>query len=358
MNTFKVIGLMSGTSLDGLDIAYCHIWRTGDRWDFEIKKTKGIPYDHGLKEQLRKSLYLSASELLAFDVKYGIWLGERVKDFIQSAGIEVDFIASHGHTSHHRPELGFTHQLGSGQYLANTAGHKVICDFRNKDISLGGQGAPLVPIGDSHFFHAYDFCLNLGGISNISFEHKGHRIAYDIGLANMVLNHITAKIGLPYDDGGQLAQKGRLLPKLLNDLNKLEYYQQPFPKSTGFEWFMEQVVPILDHYDNDPKDLLHTCIHHICEQIVVQVNLNRSKREASMLVTGGGAMNGYLIRVLQEQLGAKVKLVIPPSEIIAFKEALVFALMGVLKMVNETNVLSSVTGASKDSSSGIIYEPQ
>ncbi|NYJ28659.1 anhydro-N-acetylmuramic acid kinase [Allomuricauda sp. ARW1Y1] len=358
MKIFKVIGLMSGTSLDGLDIAYCHIWRTGDKWDFEIKKTKGIPYDNGLKEQLRKSIYLTASELLAFDVKYGIWLGERVKDFIQSEGIEVDFIANHGHTSHHRPELGFTHQLGSGQYLANTAGHKVICDFRNKDISLGGQGAPLVPIGDSHFFHAYDFCLNLGGISNISFEHKGHRIAYDIGLANMVLNHITAKIGLPYDDGGQLAQKGTLIPELLRDLNALAYYRQPFPKSTGFEWFMEQVVPILDNYDNDTADLLHTCIHHISEQIAVQVNSNCSKREAGMLVTGGGAINSYLMRVLQEQLGAKVKLVIPPEEIIAFKEALVFALMGVLKMVHETNVLGSVTGASKDSSSGIIYEPK
>lgn len=349
---------MSGTSLDGLDIAYCHIWRTGDKWDFEIKKTESIAYDLELKERLRTSIYLSASDLFALDATYGIWLGEKVRDFVGSTGIEVDFIASHGHTSHHRPELGFTHQLGSGQYLANTAGHTVICDFRNKDISLGGQGAPLVPIGDSHFFHAYDYCLNLGGISNISYEHKGQRIAYDIGLANMVLNHITAKIDLPYDDGGQLAQKGTLIPELLRDLNDLAYYRQPFPKSTGFEWFMGQVVPILDNYDNDTADLLHTCIHHICEQIAVQVNSNRFKSKASMLVTGGGAMNGYFMRVLQEQLGPKVRLVIPPSEIIAFKEALVFALMGVLKMVNEINVLGSVTGASNNSISGIIYEPQ
>ena len=358
MKMFKVIGLMSGTSLDGLDMAYCYIWRTDDKWDFEIKKTKSIAYGLELKDRLRKSIYLSAIDLLAFDVEYGIWLGEKVKDFVQGTGIEVDFIASHGHTSHHGPELGFTYQIGSGQFMANTCGYKVICDFRNKDISLGGQGAPLVPIGDRYFFNEYDFCLNLGGISNISFEHKGQRIAFDIGLANMVLNHITAKIWLPYDKGGQLAQKGKLIKELLKDLNALEYYKLPFPKSTGYEWFVEKVVPILEKYDDDPKDMLHTCIQHICEQIAVQVDSNRTKSGMRMLVTGGGALNHYFMKVLQERLGDDVRLVIPASEIIEFKEALVFALMGVLKIENEPNVLKSVTGASHNSISGIIYEPQ
>ncbi|WP_116772276.1 anhydro-N-acetylmuramic acid kinase [Maribacter litoralis] len=358
MKIYKVIGLMSGTSLDGLDIAYCHIWKAGNKWEFEIKKTKSIAYSLELKDKLKSSIELSAQDLLAFDVQYGIWLGERVKDFIQSTNIEVDFIASHGHTTHHRPELGFTYQIGSGQYVANTAGHRVICDFRNKDISLGGQGAPLVPIGDRYFFGEFDFCLNLGGISNISFEHKGRRIAYDIGLANMVLNHITAKIGLPYDSGGRLASKGNINVKLLRQLNQLAYYKLPFPKSTGYEWFVEQVVPIIDRYRDDTSDMLKTSIYHICEQIVEQVKSFEIGKEQNMLVTGGGALNNYLMHVLEELLGPNVKLITPSREIIEFKEALVFALMGVLKDVNEPNVLGSVTGAKNDSISGTLYDPR
>lgn len=357
MKIYKVIGLMSGTSLDGLDIAYCTIWKNQDKWEFEIKNTTSISYTNDMRKNLKNSIYLSAEDLLELHVNYGIWLGQRVKEFIRSFKLKIDFIASHGHTTHHRPEKGFTFQIGSGQYLANESGCHVICDFRNNDVSLGGQGAPLVPIGDSLFFDTYDFCLNLGGISNISFEKNGKRIAYDIGLANMILNHITAKINMDYDKGGELASRGTLNLALLHELNGLEYYKLPFPKSTGYEWFVEKVVPILNNYEDKIENVLHTCIHHLCEQVTIQVRSNLVKDESNLFVTGGGALNDFMMDVLRKKLEPEVKVQIPSKKLIEFKEAVVFALMGVLKSSNEINVLSSVTGASKDSSNGVSYFP-
>ncbi len=184
---------MSGTSLDGLDLAFCHIWQAGINWKFNIKQTKSVPYSPEMQQKLRDSIFLPAEELLSFHNSYGTWLGQQAKMFIDENSLTVECVASHGHTTHHRPEMGLTFQLGSGQHLANASGQKVICDFRTNDVSLGGQGAPLVPIGDKLLFGEYDFCLNLGGICNISFDLHGKRIAYDIGLANMLLNHISRR---------------------------------------------------------------------------------------------------------------------------------------------------------------------
>lgn len=213
---------MSGTSLDGLDLAYCHIWRTQKGWDFEIKKTKSISYATEMQTKLKDSILLSADALLQFHNTYGTWLGVQTKTFIKENNLEVDCIASHGHTTHHQPENGLTFQIGSGQHLANESGHKVVCDFRTNDVALGGQGAPLVPIGDRLFFGQYDFCLNLGDISNVSFEKDGKRMAYDIGLANMPLNYITQKVDLNYDKGGEIATKGNIDPKMLQELNAMD----------------------------------------------------------------------------------------------------------------------------------------
>lgn len=357
MKTFNVIGLMSGTSLDGLDLTYCHFTRTLDRWAYRITKTQSISYSKSMKDKLKNSIYLSADELLMFNNTYGQWLGEQVKSFIQTNALEVDFIASHGHTTHHQPENGLTYQIGSGQHLANACKHKVVCDFRTNDVALGGQGAPLVPIGDRLLFGEYDFCLNLGGISNISFEKDDQRIAYDIGLANMILNYITQKIDLNYDKGGQLAKSGAVNQKMLDALNALDYYKLPFPKSTGFEWFEDKVVPIVDATDDNIENLLHTSIHHLCEQIALQVKNNTTKQRSNLLVTGGGALNDFLIATLKTKLGEAVDVMVPSQELIENKEALVFALMGVLRVEREINVLCSVTGAKRDSSSGVVYLP-
>lgn len=355
MKLYKILGLMSGTSLDGLDLCYCHITKEKDDWSFEIKETQSISYSEDMQSELKDSIYLKADELLKFHNTYGTWLGEQSKHFISEKKLEVDFISSHGHTTHHQPENGFTFQIGSGQHLANASGRKVICDFRTNDIALGGQGAPLVPIGDHLFFGEYDFCLNLGGISNISIEQKGNRIAYDIGLANMILNYITRKIDLAYDKGGELARSGRINQNMLDRLNGLKYYLLPHPKSIGYEWFVEEVAPIVDITDDSTKNLLHTSIHHICEKVAQQVKLNSIKKENSLFVTGGGALNHFLIEVLREKLGESTKVVVPEKELIEFKEAVVFALMGALRMEQEVNVLRSVTGAKRDSSSGVLY---
>ena len=357
MKIYKIIGLMSGTSLDGLDLAYCHIWEKNGTWEFDIKTTKSVSYDTEMLNTLKDAIGLSAEKLIELHNMYGTWLGEQALLFIEENKLDVHYIASHGHTTHHRPEMGLTFQVGSGQHLANTSGHKVICDFRTNDLALGGQGAPLVPIGDRIFFNEYDFCLNLGGISNISFEVKGKRIAYDIGLANMILNYITRKINLEYDDDGKLARKGIINKKMLKCLNDLQYYRLPHPKSIGYEWFLDEVVPIVEETDDSIENLLHTSIHHICDKIAQQIKLNTNGKKQSLLVTGGGALNTYFIETLQQKLGEATNVMIPEKIIIEFKEALVFALMGVLRVEQQTNVLSSVTGAKKDSSSGVVYLP-
>ncbi|WP_430426620.1 anhydro-N-acetylmuramic acid kinase [Maribacter litoralis] len=357
MKIYKIIGLMSGTSLDGLDLAYCHIWQKKEAWQFEIKETKSIKYSSDMMNTLKNAIDLSAEKLLELHNTYGTWLGEQVLNFVNENSLQVDYIASHGHTTHHRPEMGLTFQVGSGQHLANACGIKVICDFRTNDLALGGQGAPLVPIGDRIFFSQYEFCLNLGGISNVSFEVKDKRIAYDIGLANMILNYITRKVDLEYDEDGNLARKGQLNHTMLEKLNSLKYYLLPHPKSIGYEWFLEEVVPIVEETEDTLENLLHTSVHHICDKVAQQIELNFKTKNQQLLVTGGGALNSFLIETLQEKLGETTKVVVPEKIIIEFKEALVFALMGVLRIEQLTNVLSSVTGAKKDSSSGVLFIP-
>lgn len=357
MKTYKIIGLMSGTSLDGLDLAHCHIWEKNGVWEFKIKETKSVKYSSEMLNTLKDAISLSAEKLIELHNTYGTYLGEQTSIFINENKLEVDYIASHGHTTHHRPEMGLTFQVGSGQHLANVTGIKVIADFRTNDLALGGQGAPLVPIGDRMFFNEYDYCLNLGGISNVSFEVKDKRIAYDIGLANMILNYITRKVDLEYDEDGKLARSGNINPKMLEQLNNLKYYLLPHPKSIGYEWFLAEVVPIVEDTHDTIENLLHTAIHHICDKVAQQINLNFKHHKQQLLVTGGGALNSFLIETLQQKLGDTTKVVVPEKIIIEFKEALVFALMGILRVEQLTNVLSSVTGAKKDSSSGVLFIP-
>lgn len=359
MNTiYKVLGLMSGTSLDGLDIAYCHIWqKTETFWSFKILDAETISYSPAWKLQLKNAIYLSDSAHEDLDKAYGIWLGEQAKAFIQKNNLDVDFIASHGHTSHHRPEEEYTFQLGNGQELANSSKQKVACDFRSLDVKLGGQGAPLVPIGDELLFSDYDFCLNLGGISNVSFQKDGKRVAYDIGLANMPLNYITQKINLEYDKGGTLAASGELNDTLHSQLDKLEYYKLPFPKSTGYEWFSKEIIPLIEESKASIEDLLHTFIQHNTSKIALAITENMEKKVNTLLVCGGGALNDFFIETLREKLLPHTEVIIPSKQLINFKEALVFGLMGVLKMEDKTNVLSSVTGASNDSCSGVVFSP-
>ncbi len=356
MKTYKVIGLMSGTSLDGLDLAYCYFSDNDNQWEYKILKTREIGYSPSWYDRLKNAIHLPAVDLLQLHSEYGVWLGEQTKQFIKNEKLTPELIASHGHTSHHRPELGFTFQLGSGQHLANTTGIPTISDFRSQDIALGGQGAPLVPIGDCMLFKEYDYCLNLGGISNVSYDNNGKRVAFDIGLANMPLNYLSQKMGKPYDQNGIIAKSGTVNQDLLNDLNALAYYDLPSPKSTSYEWFLQEIVPLLETNQSTIADQMCTMVMHNAQQIARTLHSVKTGT-ASVLVTGGGAFNPYFMQLLQNALGKDFTLVVPSPTLIGYKEALVFALMGVLRLTNQTNVLCSVTGSQSDSSCGVAYFP-
>ena len=353
----NIIGLMSGTSLDGLDLAWITFTPGATGWDFTIKATQGIGYDKALRAQLEDAIKLSGDALLAFHVSYGHWLGTQVRHFVADTGAKPDAVASHGHTIHHRPDLGFTFQLGCPQHVALACGIPVVGDFRSLDVALGGQGAPLVPIGDRLLFHQFDFCLNLGGISNISFEQDGTRMAFDIGIANMLLNCLSKQAGMEYDKGGAMARNGQIIPGLLEEINALPYYQKPFPKSTGYEWFKAEILPVFQRFGGIPEDQLRTAVEHISGQIVNQVLALKSTNRPSVLVTGGGACNTFLIDSLKVKGGNQILWDVPEPELIHFKEALIFALLGALRLTNRINVLASVTGARRDSCSGILYQP-
>ncbi|MEN8249530.1 MAG: anhydro-N-acetylmuramic acid kinase [Bacteroidota bacterium] len=356
MNTYLAIGLMSGTSLDGLDLIYCQFEWRNNNWQYKILNTKSIEYTTDWKTRLKNAFDLSDKELKVLDEKYGRWLGEQTKTFIDQDGLEVDLVASHGHTVFHQPKKGITVQIGSGQQIVNATGTTVVCDFRKQDVSLGGQGAPLVPIGDKYLFDRYIACINLGGIANISFDYKGERVAFDIGMANMLLNYLSNQVGHPFDKGGQLASRGKVDNGLLEALNNLEYYKLPYPKSTGYEWFISDVKPIIDKISLSIEDKMATAVEHEAEQIGKVLEKYLSKA-GEVLITGGGAYNDFLIDRIKHFTPNHLSIIVPDKPIIEFKEALIFAFMGVLRNRNEVNCLKTVTGAIRDSSGGDIFNP-
>src|SRR5690606_7677016 len=291
-------------------------WEEKGCWDFSFGPTKDVPYSPQMREALKDAIHLSVPRHAALHREYGIWLGRQTKIFLEESGSDVDFISSHGHTSHHRPDQGITFQLGEGQALADHSGLPVVCDFRSKDVSLGGQGAPLVPIGDQLLFPSHDFCLNLGGISNISFDQRGSRIAFDIGLANMPLNHIARSMGLEYDRDGALARSGKLDPDLLKKLDNLGYSRLPHLKSTGLEWFSQEVLPLVGASRSPKVDLLHTFVHHNAAQIAAVVHKHHQDTSPKVLVTGGGALNPCVMEALQERLAGGYTVVMPEPALI------------------------------------------
>ncbi|MDW9380605.1 anhydro-N-acetylmuramic acid kinase [Chryseobacterium sp. JV558] len=341
------IGLMSGTSLDGLDICLAEFEKQ-DQWTFQILKAETIPYSEDWENKLRNSIHLSAQDLLELHSDYGFYLGQQVKEFIHKHQLEnISLIASHGHTVFHQPKRKFTLQIGDGRAIKLETGLPVIYDFRSQDVLMKGNGAPLVPIGDELLFSKYSACLNLGGFSNISLLSDGKRIAFDIAPVNIVLNHLAQHINKSFDENGELAQKGKINETLLNELNALDFYQHSHPKSLGIEWCHEHIFPALKNIE--VLDALATFTEHTAQQIANVINKNNIK---DILITGGGAYNSFLIEKIRSKTHAEV--IIPKKEIIDYKEALIFAFMGVLKINNEINVLSSATGSSYDHCSGVI----
>ena len=351
MKTCHAIGLMSGSSLDGLDLALVRFMNCEGQYRYQIEAAETFPYPEIWRNQLADAFLRKPEDLVPLDKEYGTYLGTQVKVFVEKHLVRPDFVASHGHTVFHKPEQHYTLQIGNGQALADSCGLTVINDFRSEDVSKGGQGAPLVPIGDRLLFTEYDICLNIGGIANVSYEHDGKRIAYDICIANQALNWLAQREGMAYDKDGMMARQGHIDPTLLNKLNSHQFYHQLPPKSLGREFFENYQKHILEPYSS--ADALATFVEHAAMQIAQAVgNLPTGK----MLITGGGALNNYLVKHIKHHTHHQI--VIPDRMTIDYKEALIFAFLGLLRLEGQTNVLCSVTGAPTDSCSGKIWHPQ
>jgi len=351
-----VIGLMSGTSMDGLDLCAVNfsISEQGE-WTYTILASESKPYSSRWFDQLHSAFAKTRVELENLHVEYGTFLGEQVKGFSESINLKPALIASHGHTIHHRPQEGYTFQLGDGEALSKVAECPVLCDFRSLDVELGGQGAPLVPIADRILFGNYSQCLNLGGFANVSFEHSNGRLAYDITLVNVLLNRLANQLGKEYDAGGEIAQSGVVQTALLRQLDVLSYYDRQAPKSLGREWLEQTIWPLFESAEYSTIDLLATATRHIAMRLAIDLAKGPA---GEILVTGGGAFNSFLIDSLRQNLPSSHKLVLPKGELIDQKEALAFALLGALRMRGEVNTLASVTGAKRDSSGGRFFDPR
>ncbi len=346
--TYRVVGVMSGTSLDGLDLAACTFTENNGSWSFEINKAQTIDYPGFWRNKLAGAANLSAEDFLKLHNDYGVYIGKAVKAFALEAGFKAALVASHGHTVFHQPERGFTFQVGNGACIAAECGITTVSDFRVSDIALGGQGAPLVPVGDRELFKEYEYCLNLGGFANISFEKNCQRAAFDICPVNIALNHYAQKLGKPFDRNGAAGQTGTINKKLFEQLNKIEFYTTAPPKSLGREWVETIFFKVLEDSDETITNVLRTLYEHIAFQIAKVIGPG-----GKVLVTGGGAHNQFLIERLMEYCRAEI--IIPEITVVDFKEALIFAFLGLLRSQDKINCLSSATGARKDSSGGTVY---
>jgi len=346
---YFVLGLMSGTSLDGIDLAYIH-FKKEENWAYKIICAETISYDTKWETKLRDGVGYSTSQLEGLNISYTQLLAEIITSFIEKYQLKnIDTVCSHGHTILHQPENKLTLQMGNLAALAQLINQNVVCDFRVQDVQLGGQGAPLVPIGDQLLFSDYTYCVNLGGFSNISTELTNERVAYDICPVNIVLNHYIQKTGVSYDDKGLMASLGELNQSLLEKLNSLKFYKEPAPKSLGLEWVKSKIFPLIDAYQLSVKDVLRTFVEHAA----IQIGGVLIKDKSSVLFTGGGVYNLFLMERIMWYSNSQI--VIPDPELVEYKEALIFGFLGVLKLRGEVNVLASVTGAEKNHSSGNIF---
>lgn len=349
-NAYNVVGMMSGTSLDGIDLLLSRFSKKGHQWEFSIIKAMTIDYTSDWRIRLDHAAVLGAEAFLRLHHEYGRLIGENIVSFLSDNGLSADIIASHGHTVFHQPERGLTFQLGEGAEIASICSLTTVSDFRTMDVALGGQGAPLVPVGDRQLFSQYRYCLNLGGFANISNERLGIRIACDICPVNIVLNSLALRLGREYDAGGKISRLGHPDVALISELNNLDFYTRTGPKSLGREWVESCFMPVLFRYDIPAEDLMRSVVEHIAFQIGRYV---KEYGTGDVLVTGGGVFNTFLMERIGEEVDAS--LVIPHEQLVRFKEALIFAFLGLLRYKNEINCLASVTGARCDSSSGVIH---
>ncbi len=352
---------MSGSSLDGLDIVFAEFEETGGRWTYEIKAAECLAYENVLSAQLQSATHLNAYEYLLLDSSYGKYIGDRINQFISKHNLQhqVQLITSHGHTIFHAPKFGFTSQLGNGAAIAAVTEINVVSDLRILDVVLGGEGAPIVPVGERLLWKKFPFFLNLGGIANISFNKAETYIAFDVCPANRVLNMLAKQVEKEFDEGGTIAAGGSIETTLLTELNNLEYYQQSYPKSLSNSFGTEIIYPLIQSYNISVANALRTYTEHIIAQIVNAINLNDDKilfDKIQLFITGGGAFNNFLIERLETVLKSlNIEIIVPDKQLVKYKEALVMALLGVLRWREENTVFHSVTGAIRSSIGGAVW---
>jgi anhydro-N-acetylmuramic acid kinase len=362
MKTYKVLGLMTGSSLDGVDVAFVHIETDGKQWNYKFETAECIPFPQKWRLRLQSLVLQNAVTYLKTDTYFGHYIGDVVKKFVEDHGLngQVDFVASHGQTIFHQPENQMTSQIGDGASIAAESELPVVCNFRTVDIALGGQGTPIVPIGDKLLFPNFRYCLNIGGIANISAKlNDGKMIGFDICAANSVLNALAGEIDLDYDKDGSVAREGRVNEELLNEMTSQWYYEKQYPKSLGGGWITKVFLPIFKKFRIPTEDKLRTAVEHIAQQIAKDLNTIMDREglpknsNDQMLITGGGAFNKLLVERIAHNV--PVQVIVPDTTTVKFKEALIIALMGVLRVRHDINVLSSVTGAKEDSIGGEIF---
>jgi len=350
VNEQTILGVMSGTSLDGLDFALCKFKKEGANYSYEVIKTGFASYSSEVKKQLQNAHNLSSYDFIKFHKWYGKFIGENINNFLKE-NQKPDFIASHGHTIFHKPNENITFQIGDGAFISAETNISTVSDFRNLDTALKGQGAPLVPIGDKLLFSEDDFCINLGGFANISFDNENNeRIAFDICPVNIVVNELVKPFRKDYDEDGKIGKSGKINIELLNELNNIPFYSEKAPKSLGREYSEKYHLPIIEKYNITQEDKIRTFYKHIAVQIS---EVLKTKENSKVLVTGGGTHNSFLISEIQKE--TKNKLIIPSNEIIDFKEAIIFAFLGFLRINEGVNTLKSVTGAKKNNIGGSVF---
>jgi anhydro-N-acetylmuramic acid kinase len=360
---YKAIGIMSGSSLDGLDIVFAEFTETTGKWSYTVLASDCYEYETEWIDRLKDAIHLNAYEYLLLHSAYGKYIGEKINHFIEKHQLhfQVQLIASHGHTTFHAPHLGMTAQLGDGAAIAAVTGINVISDLRAMDVALGGQGAPIVPMGEKLLWSEYDFLLNIGGIANISVKQKKEYIAYDVCPANRVLNMLANDAGKNYDAGGQMASVGEIHQELLQQLNHLDYYKQPYPKSLANNFGTHMVYPLIKSFHLSTEDALRTYTEHIALQVGSSIidRLKSFTSNSRLFITGGGAHNTFLIECIKNSLhGFEIEVVIPGEAAVDYKEALVMALLGILRWREENTVLASVTGATRNSIGGAVWMGQ
>lgn len=354
---------MSGSSADGLDVVYVPFHEKGGKWEYYLEAAECFSYPPALLSQLKQIPHLDALSYKRLDVAMGKFIGECILAFVEKYGLHyrVDLIGSHGHTGFHRPAEGWSDQLGNGAVIAAMTGLPVVTELRMMDVSLGGQGAPIVPVGEKYLFPGYSWFLNIGGIANLSFHGATTSIAFDVCPANQILNRLAMLRHQPYDRDGELAARGHVQKPLLERLNALPYYAMPFPKSLANEWVATEVWPLLETAEISPEDRLATYCTHIALQVARAIELTQqqvaeAKGPASLLVTGGGAFHRYLVSCIQEMLRPlEIRVVVPDAETAKFKEALIMAFLGVRRWREESTTLASVTGAKYDGIGGALW---